>query len=138
MSPSKYQEQRLDPRWQKKRLEIMQRDGFACLHCGDEQTTLNVHHSYYIKSRMPWEYPNFSLLTLCKNCHKRMHEREGGDWTHSWEYLLDVIGVAAPSEIDVFFARMDMARCNNQIPEKELTKLAWGMVKAAENWKAEQ
>lgn len=58
-----------DPRWQRRRLEIMQRDKFRCRSCGDETTTLNVHHSYYVKGRKPWEYEDTELHTLCEPCH---------------------------------------------------------------------
>ena len=67
-----------DARWQRKRLEIMQRDNFTCIACGrsdkDEGTTLNVHHAYYIKGVKPWEYGNHLLTTRCSECHEEMHE----------------------------------------------------------------
>jgi hypothetical protein len=66
-----YSERLRDPRWQKKRLEIMQRDGFACTLCQDERATLNVHHCYYEQDRDPWDYPDTSLLTLCQPCHEK-------------------------------------------------------------------
>ena len=62
------------PEWQKKRLRIMERDGFRCRECGDKETTLNVHHSYYTKGAKPWEYPDESLRTLCEECHEKRHD----------------------------------------------------------------
>lgn len=59
-----------DPRWQRLRLEVMQRDGFACVACGSQDTTLNVHHGYYAKDREPWDYEEGTLWTLCEPCHK--------------------------------------------------------------------
>ena len=44
-----YWEKLRDPRWQKKRLEIMERDDFTCVHCQDNASTLNVHHGFYTK-----------------------------------------------------------------------------------------
>ena len=64
-----YSELLKSPEWQKKRLEIMTRDKFTCLLCGDKQTTLNVHHKEYIKEKLPWEYPDKDLITLCECCH---------------------------------------------------------------------
>lgn len=61
------------PEWQRKRLEIMQRDRFECCDCGTEEKTLNVHHAYYKKGKMPWEYPSESLSTLCEDCHEERH-----------------------------------------------------------------
>jgi len=63
-----------DPRWQRKRLEVMQRDGFACICCKEDKETLNVHHSYYVAGRDLWEYPTTTLFTLCHKCHKEHSE----------------------------------------------------------------
>lgn len=65
-----YQEKLTDPRWQKKRLEIMHRDSFTCQLCGDTETTLNVHHKKYLANTEPWDYPNDNFQTLCKHCHQ--------------------------------------------------------------------
>jgi hypothetical protein len=35
---------------------------------------LNVHHKYYIQGYKPWEYDNEALVTLCEDCHKKLHE----------------------------------------------------------------
>ena len=59
-----------DPRWQKKRLEIMERDDFTCRRCGDAKTTLNVHHRRYERGRDPWEYDEKDLITFCEPCHE--------------------------------------------------------------------
>lgn len=69
-----YADKLKDPRWQKKRLEILNRDDFTCQICYDGESTLHVHHKYYILNREPWEYPDNLLITLCENCHK--HEEE--------------------------------------------------------------
>lgn len=65
-----YIEKLKDPRWQRKRLEILNRDDFTCQMCDDKETMLHVHHTYYENGLEPWEYPNESLRTLCSNCHK--------------------------------------------------------------------
>ena len=62
-----YSEKLKHPLWQKKRLEIMQRDGFKCTLCGDNDTTLAVHHLAYENN--PWEVDNSKLITVCKHCH---------------------------------------------------------------------
>lgn len=71
MSKSSYWELLKHPKWQEKRLEIMQRAGFACEECGDKETTLNVHHGYYRKGADPWDYPSGSLHCLCEPCHEQ-------------------------------------------------------------------
>lgn len=67
-----YSEKLRDPRWQKKRLEVMERDGFACVNCCTKVKTLNVHHWYYRKSAEPWDYPDMSLACLCDECHTQI------------------------------------------------------------------
>lgn len=64
-----YKEQLLNPRWQKKRLEIMKRDKFSCKICKDQETTLHIHHKIYKNNLSPWEYENSELVTLCEHCH---------------------------------------------------------------------
>ena len=61
------------PKWQRKRLEIMGRDGWKCTVCGDTETELHVHHKEYIWGRKPWEYPDEIFETLCKAHHKKQH-----------------------------------------------------------------
>lgn len=68
-----YKEQIKSPKWQKRRLEIMQRDNFTCQLCGDTESMLNVHHLCYHKKRNIWEYEDWELITLCENCHKEEH-----------------------------------------------------------------
>lgn len=67
-----YQEQLKDPRWQKKRLEIMERDEWTCQMCGDTEATLTVHHkSYKFDGGFAdiWDYDGGYLITLCETCH---------------------------------------------------------------------
>ena len=59
-----------DPRWQKKRLEVLNRDNFTCLLCKDSTSTLHVHHKFYQYGKNPWEYDEKYLMTLCYSCHE--------------------------------------------------------------------
>jgi len=70
-----YSEKLRDPRWQKMRLEVMQRDKFTCCHCHSGEKTLNVHHTFYSKGSAPWEYDVSTLLTLCEDCHEMIERR---------------------------------------------------------------
>lgn len=65
-----YAEKLRDPRWQKRRLKIMERDDFRCLECGCKTATLNVHHGCYFPKTDPWDYPDYLLHTLCESCHE--------------------------------------------------------------------
>ncbi|MGB4258342.1 MAG: hypothetical protein WBL15_11640 [Phycisphaerae bacterium] len=71
-----YAEKLRDPRWQRKRLEIMERAGFHCEACGSDQDALNVHHGYYERGLEPWEYPSETLHCLCERCHLEHHAAE--------------------------------------------------------------
>ena len=69
----KYSDKLKDPRWQKKRLEIMDKAGFKCSSCGNSKDTLNVHHTVYIKNRYVWDYPDEYLRCVCDQCHSFYH-----------------------------------------------------------------
>ena len=77
MKKNEYFEKLKDPRWQKKRLEILERDNWTCRYCGDTEKTLHVHHLFYIPKVEPWEIHNGFLLTLCERCHGNMPCDEG-------------------------------------------------------------
>lgn len=65
-----YSEKLRDPRWQKRKAEICQRDEWKCKLCGDNYETLHVHHKRYINGNEPWEYEDDDLITLCSTCHQ--------------------------------------------------------------------
>ena len=73
MKRKSFEEQIKDPRWQKRRLEIMQRDEFTCQMCGDKESTLHVHHIKYVSGRNYWEYNDWEMITLCAECHSAEH-----------------------------------------------------------------
>lgn len=87
MAKLSYREQLLDPRWQRKRLEILARDGFRCQNCGTTEIELHAHHRWYVSGRNAWEYPGESLITVCKPCHDN-HPGAGVLW---WESLLSAV-----------------------------------------------
>jgi len=38
--------------------------------------TLHVHHTKYIKGKMPWEYEDSDLISLCNLCHYNLHSTQ--------------------------------------------------------------
>ena len=66
-----YAKKLADPRWQRKRLEVMQTANWKCQICGDDKEELNVHHPDYSKGCEPWQYDN--LQCVCKTCHTINH-----------------------------------------------------------------
>jgi 5-methylcytosine-specific restriction endonuclease McrA len=65
-------EQLNHPLWQRKRLEIMNRDNFKCLICGADNKKLNVHHICYFPDLHLWEYDNELLKTVCEDHHEQL------------------------------------------------------------------
>lgn len=59
-----------NPLWQRKRLKIFERDGWACQRCFDESEQLEVHHLVYKEGIPYWEYQEHELITLCRTCHQ--------------------------------------------------------------------
>ena len=52
-----YSDKLKDPKWQQKRLRVLEKAGFRCGRCHVETKMLHVHHAYYEKGVEPWEYP---------------------------------------------------------------------------------
>jgi hypothetical protein len=73
MVKKSYFEKLKDPRWQKKRLEVLSHHEFACQKCGDSESPLHVHHKEYFKDRDPWDYELDQLTVLCDSCHEEFH-----------------------------------------------------------------
>lgn len=70
--PRPYSELLKDPRWQRKRLEVMNRDHWRCRSCGTTTRNLQVDHKHYERDRPPWEIASEHLWTLCDDCHRRV------------------------------------------------------------------
>jgi len=63
-----------DPRWIKKRNEILTRDSNTCQFCGANDRYMHVHHKNYQQGKMPWEYEDNELITICDKCHEYVTE----------------------------------------------------------------
>lgn len=108
MAKPSYSELLKHPLWQRKRLEILQRDNFCCLNCGSAEKTLHVHHTYYEKGLKPWEYPNKSYRSLCEGCHEeaqdlmtQLHRAIGTIGDSTDELLGYAMGLRVRSDRDV-------------------------------------
>lgn len=89
------------PLWQKKRLEILEKREWKCEDCGEKQKQLHVHHTYYVPTRAPWNYPDFAYVVVCDSCHEKRHglrERDDRDEAtgevrrYEWEVFLEELG----------------------------------------------
>ena len=74
-----YRELLKDPRWIKRRNEILSRDNNTCQFCGCQDKYMHVHHKQYWNGHLPWEYPDNMLVTLCEDCHSFMHQYKDKD-----------------------------------------------------------
>jgi 5-methylcytosine-specific restriction endonuclease McrA len=63
-----------NPQWQRKRLEVFQRDKFTCQCCGAKDKEIHLHHLLYKKGSLPHDYDNEMLVTLCCDCHDFAHK----------------------------------------------------------------
>lgn len=76
MANKNYSDKLKNPKWQKKRLEVLNLHGFKCEKCGCEDKELHVHHRFYIKGREVWQYDNDVFQVLCCDCHEKEHSKE--------------------------------------------------------------
>jgi hypothetical protein len=112
-----YAQKLKDPRWQKRRLQMLEARGWRCEQCRDDKATLHVHHLRYRGE--PWEAMDHDLRVLCERCHDIAHGKQPSikefavycagkigrmDWRHGiFDELHDVY--AAPSVREVAGAR---------------------------------
>lgn len=103
------------PKWQEKRLRIMERAGFECEECGDKNTTLNVHHSFYEKGLKPWEYPDDSLHCLCEPCHLR-----AGEWRKAMNRQIGKLSSSQLESLLGYAYGLEMEMCETDPKVKPL------------------
>ncbi len=87
MSKRKNRYQRLlkSPKWQRRRLEVFERDAWCCQSCGATEDELHVHHFAYT-GKNPWDAPDADLVTVCAACHAKVHTDAPMRWDISvWE-----------------------------------------------------
>ena len=121
-----------DPRWQRKRLEILNRAEFCCEGCGDSESQLQVHHGYYEKGKEPWEYEDDTLWCLCDKCHETAHRVRNINNVALAKYIPnDLVPIAfaldATKERDpVFYAQLAyLMRKNPGSMERLVHRLFW-------------
>lgn len=103
-----YSEKLRDPRWQKKRLKILERDRWQCQACHSDSRNLQVHHLIYRKVD-PWDYPDECYQTLCEDCHvlrqqavNHLMERLRMDFQHIPNFDLQFFAHFMSTALDAF------------------------------------
>ena len=61
-----------DERWKLFRLRVMSERGCSCEYCGSTET-IQIHHTKYVKGRLPWEYDIKDMRVVCRICHQKIH-----------------------------------------------------------------
>lgn len=96
-----YSEKLKSPKWQKKRLQILERDDFTCIICGDIESELHVHHRWYEKDTDPWDYPDVVYQTLCKSCHERVKKESREKLKKEVEEIINKLSTNEIEEVAV-------------------------------------
>ncbi|WP_163102262.1 HNH endonuclease [Peribacillus alkalitolerans] len=66
------------PKWKNKRANILKRDGYRCQECkryGKTTEATTVHHINPLREKPELKLINWNLISLCGNCHDKMHDR---------------------------------------------------------------
>lgn len=125
---SEYSEKLKDPRWQKMRLEILNRDNWHCQICMAGEFTLHVHHRRYLRGKLPWEYPQHMLVTLCEYCHAEETEvmadkiaelidclKDAGIFSHQVQRIIDAFKRGAQDGVPATFVEPDWSEIEDLI-----------------------
>ena len=103
---SEYEKFLESPLWHKMRRQIISRDGGKCTTCGSKYK-LQVHHKIY-RGGIGNEHPS-DLITLCANCHKKIHKK-GNHVSNKTRSLSGEVKIYTKEEISLFVS--DLATCN--------------------------
>lgn len=61
------------PEWTNRRRELLG-DAHRCELSEKTDNGIELHHKYYVRNRLPWEYPDNSFMILCSSCHTAYHK----------------------------------------------------------------
>ena len=73
------------PEYRAKRIIVLKRDNYTCRGCGTTEQ-LEVHHTTY--KRLGNEKLT-DLVTVCRNCHQRIHDKYGYNYKSEFPLIKD-------------------------------------------------
>lgn len=119
-----YAEKLKDPRWQKKRLEIMERDEWTCQICGSKEKTMHTHHLIYIKGKEPWDYKDIALQCLCEECNEKEGRVPivGSEDLSGINVMIKCVSADGDSGLLLWEAAVKLAKNFNKIQDREIQK----------------
>lgn len=112
-----------DPRWQKRRLDIFERDKWTCRVCADGKRNQQIHHSAYIPGIDPWDYPDHMLFDLCEKCH----DKEGSGKLAADLELVDTLRLAGALNGDILRFAMMIRDCKRAHPGSALSQINFAL-----------
>lgn len=108
-----------DPRWQRRRLAIFERDAWMCQRCSAKDVTLHVHHIWY--DGEPWDVPDEALLTLCETCHAE----EGPARAEAEQQLLAVLRAKLPLACEIEYLSYALSAADRDALNRSWPTIAW-------------
>jgi 5-methylcytosine-specific restriction protein A len=72
-------------KWKTKRQSILRRDEYLCRECkryGKTTPATTVHHILPIEQRPDLKLSSLNLISLCNECHNKMHDRHTNELTN--------------------------------------------------------
>lgn len=79
-------------RWKEKREKILRRDEYLCQECkryGKATPATTVHHVIPIEQDMSLKLNSNNLISLCEQCHNKMHDRGSNNLTQLGKQWVD-------------------------------------------------
>lgn len=79
-----------DERWKERAARIRELDEHRCAMCGAKDVELHVHHlSYPPPPFHIWDATDSELVTLCKDCHEKVHRSSRRPYLSEWRHLYE-------------------------------------------------
>ena len=79
-------------RWKQKREKILRRDEYLCQECkryGKTTPATTVHHVMPIEQNKDLKLNSNNLISLCEQCHNKMHDRGRDNLTELGKQWVD-------------------------------------------------
>ncbi len=88
-------------KWKTKRQSILRRDEYLCRECkryGKTAPATTVHHILPIEQRPDLKLSSLNLISLCNECHNKMHDRYTNGLTNKGKQWVERISPPLLSE----------------------------------------
>jgi len=79
-------------KWESKRENVLRRDEYLCQECrryGRTTPATTVHHILPLEQRPDLKLNSQNLISLCEQCHNKMHDRGNDNLTELGKQWVD-------------------------------------------------